>query len=120
MLFFFFFSAYTEVEMSDASRLFGPLEPECSTVWSGSLASVVRNIGISSTTQCSHWNAIFLAICRQDCCEKEDWKRSWCKKVGRTYSGGNVFMFTDIRICRRHKMVGRENPAKPPCMVQIK
>ena len=86
-------SADTQVMMRDAARVL-----KCSQDYSsfgkrhaqqfglGYLEIVIRNIGII-LTQWSHWNAICVdvAIPWRDCNGKEDWKKSWCKKVGRTY-----------------------------------
>ena len=88
-------SAYTLVKMSDASRLLEIRETECATVWIRPFDIFVRNIGITSMDQFSHWNAIELAIHWKDCYVKEDWKRAYCKKVVEEYPAVNISVFTD-------------------------
>ena len=93
-----------QVKMSDASRLLKRPETECPTLLSGSLETVVQNIGITSMTQCFHWNAIYKAIRWQDCDGKEDRQKSLCKKKGKKYPAGNVFMFPNKLSSSFHHM----------------
>ena len=73
---------------------------------SGSLETVVRNVGTTSMAQCSHWNAIYMSIHWQDCNGKKDWQRSCCKQVGKKYPAVNVSMTPTsstlfLSVCRR-------------------
>ena len=88
-------SAYTQVKVTDASRLIKPPERECPTLGSVSLEAVVRNFGIISITQLSHKAALEKGFHWQDCCGTEDWTRSCCKKVGRKYPAGDLSLVTD-------------------------
>ena len=73
--------AYTQVKMSDAPRLLKRRSG------SGHLATVVRNIGVPSMTQWSHWSIGLLWGRRlEDVC--------W-KMVERKYPVGHVLVFTD-------------------------